>query len=255
MPAHPEFLDAFSAGIGSGALPPGLTATAPDEAAQRFAVYRNNVTVSLNDALALRFPVIERLVGPDFFRAMARDYAQTHRPRSPVLISWGESFPDFLATFPPLAAYPYMSDVARIEVARGQAYHAADADPLPPADLAAAATDPESLYLHLHPSVQVLRLGQPAVSIWAANQAGAPPLALAGTRPEIALVWRNSWFDVPVAAIGPGDAAMIEALLSGSSLMIAAEMAAFAEPDHNPQPMLVRLMQAGAIVIPGKAIP
>lgn len=254
MPAHPEFLDAFSAGIGSGTLPPGLTATTPDEAVLRFAIYRNNVTVSLIDALAFRFPVIERLVGADFFRAMARDYAQLHRPKSPVLISWGESFPDFLITFPPLAAYPYMADVARIEVARGQAYHAADADPLPVAELVAAATDPASLFLHLHPSVHVLRLGQPAVSIWAANQAGGPPLALAGKGPEIALVWRGSRFDVPVAAIGHGDAAMIEALLSGSSLMIAGEMAAFAEPDHNPETMLVRLMQAGVIVIPGKAI-
>jgi len=255
LPGHPEFLNAFRAGIGSGALPPGLTAMAPEEAAQRFAVYRNNVTVSLIDALSQRFPVIERLVGSDFFRAIARDFAQAHRPKSPVLINWGESFPGFLAAFPPLDAYRYMADVARIEVARGQAYHAADADPLPPAELAASAADPTSLYLRLHPSVQVLRLAHPAVAVWAANQPGGPRLVLAGTGPEIALVWRDARFDVPVAAIGPGDAAMIEAILSGASLMIAAEMAAFAEPDHSPETMLVRLMQAGAIVMPGKAIP
>jgi len=254
LPAHPEFLDAFRAGIGSGTLPTGLTSTAPDEAAQRFAVYRNNVTVSLIDALALRFPVIERLVGTDFFRAMAREFAQTHRPRSPVIIDWGESFPDFLAAFPPLVAYPYMADVARIEVARGQAYHAADADSVPFADLAAGAGDPATLYLTLHPAVQVLRLGHPAVSIWAANQPGGPPLAPGTEGPEIALIWRDAQFNVPVAAIGPGDAAMIEAVQSGHTLMIAAELAAFAEPDHIPQTMLIRLMQAGAIVIPRKAI-
>ena len=255
MPAHPEFLDAFSAGIGSGVQPPGLTATFPDEAAQRFDVYRNNVMVSLTDALAQRFPVIERLVGNDFFRAMARDFAQMHRPRSPVLFQWGGSFPDYLATFPPLAAYPYMPDVARIELARGQAYHAADAVPMPLGDLAAVASDPETLYLHLHPSVLVLHLHHPAVSIWAANQPGAPPMTAEGMGPEVALVWRDTRFEVPVAAIGPGDAAMIEAVQSGSSLMTAAEMATCAETDHNPQPMLVRLMQAGVIVLPGKAIP
>ena len=255
MPAHPEFLDAFRNGIGSGALPPGVTATAPDEAAQRFAVYRNNVTVSLIDALALHFPAIERLVGTDFFRAMAREFAQTHRPRSPVLLTWGEGFPDFLAAFPPLAAYPYMADVARIEVARGQACHAADADPIPPADLIAAVDDPASLYLTLHPAVQVLRLGQPAVSIWAANQPDGPPLATGTEGPEIALIWRDTLFNVPVAAISAGDAAMIEAIQSGHNLLMAAELAAFAEPDHTPQTMLIRLMQAGAVVIPGKAIP
>lgn len=254
MPTHPEFLDAFSAGIVSGALPPGLTVTAkgPDEAAQRFAVYRNNVMVSLVDALAQRFPVIERLVGPEFFRAMARDYAQTHRPKCPVVFQWGKNFPDFLASFQPLAAYPYMSDVARIEVARGQAYHAADADPVPPADLAAAAVSPQSLFLTLHPCVQVLRLNHPAVSIWAANQPSGSPLSLAGKAPQIALVWRDTLFDVPVSAIGPGDAAMIEAVLAGSSLLNAAEIAACAEISHNPQPMLLRMMQAGVIVVPGK---
>ena len=246
---------AFSAGIGSGALPPGLMATASDEAAQRFAVYRNNVTVSLIGALALRFPVIERLVGSDFFRAMARDYAQTHRPRSPILHAWGESFPDYLAASPSLAAYPYMPDVGRIELARGQAYHAADADPVPHADLAAAAADPSRLYLTLHPSVQVLRLRHPAVSVWAANQPGGAPSSLAGKGAEIALVWRDILFDVPVLAISPGDATMIETILSGSSLMVAAEMAAFAETGHTAEPMLVRLMLAGVIVIPEKARP
>lgn len=65
---------------------------------------------------------------------------------------------------------------------------------------------------------------------------------------------RAALFEVAVAVISPGDAAMTEARLSGSSLMIAAETAAFGEFGHNPQPMLVRLTQAGAIVIPGKVI-
>lgn len=253
MPKHPEFLTAFRAGIGSDALPPGVTATAPDEAAARFAVYRNNVATSLIDALAATFPVIERLVGVDFFRAMARDFAQAHGPRSPVLIGWGADFPAYLAGFAPLAAYPYMADVARIEWARGRAYHAADATPLPPADLLAAVAHPERLYLRLHPSVQVLALDHPAVTIWAANQ--PTPQAQAGRGPQTALIWRTVDFDVPVAAIDPGDAAMIRAIVSGANLLGAAETAALTDPDHSPQPMLLRLMQAGAIVIPEKAMP
>ena len=76
MPAHPEFLAGFDAALRGGALPPGLTASAPDEVALRFAVYRNNVAVGLSDALAARFPVICRLVGADFFAAMARLHAE-----------------------------------------------------------------------------------------------------------------------------------------------------------------------------------
>jgi hypothetical protein len=250
LPAHPELIAAFTAGLTNGVLPAGLTARAPDEATRRFAVYRNNVAVGLSDALALRFPVILRLVGPDFFRAMARSYLETHRPASPVLHEWGESFPGFLKRFKPLAAYPYMADVARIEIARGRAYHAADAVPIPAADLIAAAADPGRARLGLHPSVQVLHLDPPAASIWAANQPGAQVRKVPVHGQEIALVLRDFVFEVPVRGIGAGDAALIAALQDNQSLQTAAALAAFAEPGHDPQAILVFLMQAGVITMP-----
>lgn len=247
MRAHPDLVSAFASGLVDGTLPPGLTAQAPDEAARRFAVYRNNVAVSLAAALRARFPVIERLVGPDFFAAMGQVYMGQHRPKSPVLQEWGDSFPGFLADFPPLAPYPYIADVARIELARGRAYHAADAAPIAPEALIAA--DPAKARLGLHPSVQVLYLGQPAASIWAANQPGALAETLP-SGPQIALILRTTAFDVPVSRLTLGDAALVEALLQGMTLLQAAEAAGEVEPDHDPQPILIRLMQAGVITLP-----
>lgn len=52
--------------------PGGLSTWNGSAPATRFAVYRNNVTVSLVDALADTFPVLQALVGEEFFRAMAR---------------------------------------------------------------------------------------------------------------------------------------------------------------------------------------
>ena len=51
-------------------------------------------------------------------------------------------------------------------------------------------------------------------------------------------------------AIGVGDATLINALQDGQTLLIAAKLAAFAYAGHDPQPILVRLMQAGAITLP-----
>lgn len=251
MPAHPEFSRAFDASLKGAPLPAGVTASDPRETARRFDVYRNNVAVSLVEALAARFPVIKRLVGEEYFTALARVYAEAHRPRSPVLHEWGESFVAFLADFPPLEAYPYMADVARIEWARGLAFHAADGRPADPALFAGA--EPARLTLRLHDSVQVLRLATPAVTIWAANQPGAAPLDLARAGPETALVWRDLAFDVPVLAIGSGDAVLIEQLRLAAPLTAAAECAIWAEPGHDPQTMLVRLIQAGVILAPEEA--
>ena len=41
---------------------------------KRYNIYRNNVTVSLIDALAAVFPAVQRITGEEFFRAMARLY-------------------------------------------------------------------------------------------------------------------------------------------------------------------------------------
>lgn len=248
FPCHAGFAAAFDAGLKGAALPPGITAAAPDETGRRFAVYRNNVAFGLSEALSLRFPVIRRLVGQAFFAAMARVYAESHRPASPVLLEWGESFAGFLAAFPPLAAYPYMACVARIEYARGRAFHAADATPASPGDF--LGVDPAQLHVVLHPAVQVLRLRHPGVSIWARNQPGETPHPMALTGPEIALVLRDRAFDVPVTAIGPGDAAMIDAITGGASLIDAAGAALVADPGHDPQPLIGGLMQAGAILAP-----
>ncbi|MBL4916937.1 DNA-binding domain-containing protein [Szabonella alba] len=245
MPAHPDFIARFEAGLRGGDLPPGLTARDPAEVERRFAVYRNNQAVGLSQALALRFPVIRRLVGEDFFAALARAYAGVERPVSPVLAEWGAGFSEFLDRFPPLAAYPYMGDVARIEYARGRAFHAADAAPVDPAVFAMA--DPGRLRLGLHPSVTLLSLAHPAVSIWQRNQPGAGAKGALPAGPETALILRDTTFDVPVRALDVGEAALIGALLEGATLAGAAEQAQAALSDHNPQPLLVALLRAGAI--------
>ena len=245
MPVPPDPFVPFEAALRGGPLPPGLTARDPDEVPRRFAVYRNNVTVSLTGALSLRFPVVRRLVGDDYFTALAGVYAEADRPKSPVLAEWGEGFAGFLAAFPPLAAYPYLADVARIEQARGRAFHAADAPPVDPAILTAA--DPDAVRLILHPSVILLRLSHPAVSIWARNQPGAEALPV-GAGPETALILRDAAFAVPVQVLGAGDAAFVEAMLCGTVLAEAARRAQGCDPGHDPQPILVTLMRAGAII-------
>lgn len=244
MHAHPEFEARFDAALRGGPLPPGLVARDPAEVERRFAVYRNNVVVSLTEALASRFPVIRRLVGEAFFSQLARCYSEFDRPRTPVLAEWGDGFAAFLAAFPPLSAYPYMADVARIEFARGRAFHAADA---PPVDPAALGADPARITLRLHPSVCILRLAHPAVSIWACNQPNGKE-QMPGSGPETALILRDMSFNVPVTSIGAGDAALVETMLAGTPLSVAATTAREAEPRHDPGPMLVALMRAGAVV-------
>ena len=112
---------------------------APD--ARRFSVYRNNVAVGLIGAIEARFPVGRRMVGEAGFRALARTFIESHKPRSPVLVAFGDEFPDFLAAD---ASHdlPFLPDLARLENAWVEAYHAADASAATLANLATL-MDPE----------------------------------------------------------------------------------------------------------------
>lgn len=216
--------------------PPGLAAWNGSDLAQRFAVYRNNVTVSLVEALADTFPVVRELVGDAFFRTLATTYVRRSPPRSPVLAWYGDDFPDFVAGFPPAAGVPYLADVARLEYARVLAFHAADAAPLPLAALATSLHDPErlpALCLRLHPALVVLASPFAIVSLWAAHQGLAEIAEVDPWRPECALVARGG-DSVEVTEIPAAAARFIAALQSGAALGEAVAQAATADAPFDP---------------------
>src|SRR5512146_2798388 len=128
MDAQADFADALLST--ASPTPDGIRGARRGRAERRFAVYRNTVAASQIEALAARFPVVKRLVGEEFFRAMAHEFVAQHPPRSPLLFQYGESFADFIDDFAPAAPLPYLADMARLEYLRGRAYHAADAEPL-----------------------------------------------------------------------------------------------------------------------------
>lgn len=229
--------------------PAGLTTWNGSDPARRFAVYRNNVIVSLTDALADSFPVTQELVGEEFFRAMARLFACAHPPKSPVLALYGDTFPAFIERFPPAAGLPYLADVARLEFLRVRAYHAADLKPVPTAQFANALADESALprlILALHPSVGVLESAAAVVSLWAAHQGVGDLAGVAPDLPESALVVRNG-LDVEVIGVARGTGIFIESLLHGETLGRALESAQAVDPAFDPALPLGLLIQKGAI--------
>lgn len=227
--------------------PACLKGAAQGRAERRFAVYRNTVTVGLIEALQARFPVVERLVGEEFFRATARAYVALKPPSSPLLFRYGDRFPDFIARFTPAAPLPYLADVARLEYARGLAYHAADHDPLPPASFAALDKGRLADFtVTLHPSVGIVISTFPILSIWLANQAETvAPLRHRGA--ESALVSRP-YFDVETRRLQPGTDAFLLALKSGSTLGAAVAAGAEASTEFSAAEALATLIGANIAV-------
>ena len=83
-------------------VPETVASMAGPSRERRLGVYRNNVKASLVAALVARFPVVQRLVGEEFFEAAAVVFVEHHPPRSPVLESMAQaSLPSSKASNPP----------------------------------------------------------------------------------------------------------------------------------------------------------
>ena len=199
----------------------------------RMSVYRNNVAGALAAALKVRFPVTEQLVGAAFFAAMARAYAEAERPASPVLISYGESFADFIRGFAPAASVAYLGDVAALENLWWKAYHAREAEPLQATALAAVAPDDlGGLKLALHPSAGLLSSPYAIADIWQAHRGGPGMGEISLDAPQSVLVARPA-ADVSIRVIAPASLAFLASLGQGASLADAMEQTAAAFPDFD----------------------
>lgn len=214
---------------------------------RRFDVHRNNMTVSLVEALASSYPAVQRLVGDEYFAAVASAFVREHPPRSPVLLYYGSQFGDFLQAVPSASGVPYLGDVARLEWARIAALHAADATP---ARLSAlgdiASQDLAGLRLRLHPSLTLIHSRWPIAALWQACCTPVDEVEVRMDEPQQVAILRPDG-QVTVQSLPRGCAVFVQSLQRGRSLGDAAVEAAASDLDFDLAEVLRRVFEIGTI--------
>ncbi|OZA07303.1 MAG: DUF2063 domain-containing protein [Rhodobacterales bacterium 17-64-5] len=222
-------------------LPPGLVGPDGLPAPRRFAVYRNTVAASLTRVLEAGFPTVRKLVGEAFFGAMAVAFLRAHPPRVPQLMQYGADLPGFLASFPPVAHLGYLPDVARLDQAMRESYHAADSTPLSAVELQRLLSqDIAALRFTLAAALRLIRSPWPLMAIWAANHANGPT-PVAGAQDVVVL---RAEFDPVPHLLPPGVGAFLAGLLERKTL---GESAALAGKDFDLATTLGVLMTGRAM--------
>lgn len=226
-------------------VPEGVLDSRGRAASKRFDIYRNNVIVSLKEAMQASFPAIAALIGPQNFATVSDLFVRQHPPSDPRMMLYGDKFPAFLTEFKPLSHLGYLADLARLEQARRVSYHAGDATPIDPALF--GETPPERLAsarIRLAPAVQIISAPWPILDIWNfALTPGAPqPL---GHAQEV-IVLRPDYD--PVLHLAPsGGATLLKLLGAGQALGTALAMVHDAVPDFDFPALLGTLLSGGAI--------
>jgi hypothetical protein len=168
--------------------PAGLMAPAGGCVDTRYAVYRNNVTCSLVEALEQGFPATRELLGKRYFHALAAEFARAVPPDSPILSVYGASLPGFIEHFPPLAHMPWLSDIARLEMTRRESHDALDCAGDAAVQLTSTrSSDLPQLIPQIHPSVRWIESRWPVYGLWScrATPASVEPESVLIVRPHL----------------------------------------------------------------------
>jgi hypothetical protein len=216
----------------------------------RLAIYRNNTFTNLRQALRTDYPVVERLVGAEFFAFAADTFIEKVPSTSGDINDYGADFANFLANFSPAAGLPYLADVAWLERAWTEVFLAAEAVSCDFSRLAQIPPDGFStLSFTLHPATRLLASAYPVQRIWRVNQpdfSGDDNVEIDGREDRLLLRRRHD--AVEIVSLTPGEYTWLNTLKNGSMLALATEAAFAAEPEFDLSTCLQRHVAEATLI-------
>jgi uncharacterized protein (UPF0276 family) len=212
--------------------------------AERFALYRGNLSATWAKALAAAYPVIKQLVGEEFFDALAREYGRAHPSDDGDLNRFGAKLAEFLQSFPHTSDLPYLPDMARLEWLLHRAHYAPSADTLDAQALAAIPPEEiEAAMLELAPAVHLFASEWAVVPLWLAHHEQAEfPQAM--RQPGQALVVRPQWKSTVVEQ-SPAACAALQTLQQGGTFGAALDEAFERDEQFNVAAHLQQWLEQG----------
>lgn len=213
-----------------------IAAFAGSHLPERLNIYRNNVMGNVGNALANNFPLLEKLVGRDFLMAMVRGYILKNPPKGGCLIFYGSDFDRFVAGFEAAKNLPYLADMARLEIAINESYHADDDEALKAEEL--IGKDLVNYNLKLRHSVKLVRsvYALDKIRDFCLEKTEAPDV-----KSETYLLIHRPHLDVAVTVIAKDEYRFLSQLQT-RSFGLAVEDTLNKYPDFNLQSALQRFM-------------
>ena len=177
---------------------PGGTLTA----AEALGIHREGYVARLTEQLGETFATVWRVLGDeDFFALAARCIARV-LSTSHNLSDYGRGFPSFLAESEEGRRWPFLVELARLELAFHEAFHAGPHEAVPAAELAAR-EDLATLGLRFGPSVRLLALGAKVLDLFLRRDDEETPV-LDGIDEAQCLVVLHAASSVRVVPVGAG---------------------------------------------------
>ena len=232
--AQGNFIDTINEG--PDRLDPALFAGPPDRVLLGLKAHANTISHARIVVLEETFPLTRQHLGEAAFNALARDFVETDVARACDANRIGLGFPETLKD-------PAASELAKIEWAWLESYHAAEAAAITLGDLAALdEATLLSLRVAIHPAARLVFFTHP-IAAALAELAGQQPATILIVRPdaEVRLIPLNQT-ETAIFRAATEKHATLGNLLSASI-----------EQAHEADPLgpVIMLIGAGALVLGG----
>jgi hypothetical protein len=133
----------------------------------RVEIYRNNVFGNFSSVLGMVYPVIQKLVGDDFFEDLCVKYRNKYPSPSGNLDDYGQQFPKMIGTLKNQHKLAYLKDIANLEWKFHRAYFSRNVADFPIQKFQKLKEEELSeIKFKLHPSCVLIASQFPIFSIW-----------------------------------------------------------------------------------------
>ena len=224
-------------------IPEGIIGPDGRAAPVRFGVYRNNVIVSLIEALKDAYPSTLSILEEENFSRIARNYIAAYPPKSPMMQEFGNRFAHFVEEFEPLKSSPFLVDLASAERAWLVAFHAEDQPVVAPEQL--GNVPPEivmDVSFEKHAASWICASQFPLFDLYCRRDDAIADIDL--TQSQNVLITRPQ-ADVIVRHIGDGDCRFLEQIFAGNTLGEAIAAAMELEAEFDPANAIGILLESG----------
>lgn len=212
-----------------------LIAGEPKQAAQRAGIYHTAYRLRLDEVLAKDYPVLAA-VADETFADIAERYRRAHPSQHPSARWYGRHLPAMLGDLA-------LGDLASLEWALGEAFDAADADPVVIEDLAGLPTDAWSgLGFAFDPSLRLLSLKADLAPLLAADSPRHHgPIARRAAAADW-LVWRHR-HQAHWRVLSEDEAASLRSARAGASFEALCEQLCRWHPPEHVAPRAAGLLR------------
>ncbi len=192
-------------------------------------IYQGSSIANIIQAMTLTYPVIEQLVGEDFFQASCKKFISAHWPKSANMDDYGEEFAEFLSGFEPAKPLTYLKDVAQLEWLFHLSSLADDCSTTDWTSLSTlAADDALQVQLLLAPSVKLITSPFPIDIIWQVNQSNSAvnkevDLTQTIDKQTLLIVFRSG-LKTQIMSVTAGEFALLSSFEQHKSLVTAIEI-------------------------------